>query len=244
MRPFSAAGARLNPNQQSVCPFVNMAQRLLGHPPASQEETRWRLLQAAVEVFAESGYHAATTREIARRAAVNLAAIHYHFGDKAALYREVFRLPFLTACNGFVSLDLARANLREGLLAFYTWLFPPGAEEDPMLRQFMRLHAREEAEPSGVLGDAVVQAYRANHEKMQALLCREFGLTAADAEVDRLCFCLAGLATVYFHGGRNAVESLAPQLVHGVPAREAMVARLVEYAQVLIAGEQERRRRA
>lgn len=221
-----------------------MAQRLLGHPPASQEETRWRLLLAATEVFAESGYRAATTREIARRAEVNLAAIHYHFGDKAALYREVFRLPFLNECNGFVSLDLAQATLRAGLLAFYTWLFPPAAEEDPMLRQFMRLHAREEAEPSGVLGVAMVEAYRANHEKLQALLCREFGLAAPDEEIDRLCFCLAGLATVYFQGGRSAVEALAPQLVRGVAAREAMVARLVDYAEVLIAGERERRRHA
>jgi len=105
----------------------------------------------------------------------------------------------------------------------------------------MRLHAREEAEPSGVLGDAMVEAYRANHEKLQALLCREFGLAAADEEVDRLCFCLAGLATVYFQGGRSAVEALAPQLVKGVPAREAMVARLVEYALVLVGGERARR---
>lgn len=221
-----------------------MAQRLLGHPPASQEETRWRLLLAATEVFAESGYRAATTREIARRAEVNLAAIHYHFGDKAALYREVFRLPFQNECNGFFSLDLAQATLRAGLLAFYTWLFPPAAEEDPMLRQFMRLHAREEAEPSGVLGVAMVETYRANHEKLQALLCREFGLAAPDEEIDRLCFCLAGLATVYFQGGRSAVEALAPQLVRGVAAREAMVARLVDYAEVLIAGERERRRHA
>ncbi|MEQ1533688.1 MAG: helix-turn-helix domain-containing protein [Sideroxydans sp.] len=53
-----------------------MAQRLLGHQPTSQEETRWRVLQAATEVFAEVGYHAATTREICRRAEVNLASIH------------------------------------------------------------------------------------------------------------------------------------------------------------------------
>lgn len=229
-------------NTSSICPLVGMAQRLLGHPPASQEETRWRLLLAATGVFAEHGYRAATTREIARRAGVNLAAIHYHFGDKAALYREVFRLPFLNECNGFVGLDPARTSLREGMLAFYTWLFPPAAEEDLMLGQFMRLHAREEAEPSGVLDEAMVEAYRANHQKLRALLCREFGLAAADDEVDRLCFSLAGLAMVYNHGSRHAVGMLAPQLVQGLAAREAMVERLVDYALILIAGEREQRR--
>ncbi len=218
-----------------------MAQRLLGHAPASQEETRWRLLQAATEVFAEYGYRAATTREIARRAEVNLAAIHYHFGDKAALYRAVFQLPFLTECNGFAALDPAQSPLRESLRALYAWLFPPTADEDPMLRQFMRLHVREEAEPSGVLDDAMAQAYRANHAKLQTILCREFALDAPDDEVSRLCFCLAGLATVYFHGGRSAVEQLAPQLVRGIPARTAMVERLTDYALMLVAGERMRR---
>ncbi|MDD4911791.1 MAG: helix-turn-helix domain containing protein [Sideroxydans sp.] len=108
----------------SLCaPLMAMAQRMLGHQPTSQEETRWRVLQAATEVFAEVGYHAATTREICRRAEVNLASIHYHFGDKAELYREVFRLPFLNECNDFAMLDITQASLQEALDAFYTWLF-------------------------------------------------------------------------------------------------------------------------
>src|SRR3989338_2214140 len=178
------------------CPLLQTAQRLLGHQPTTQEETRWRLLQGAAEVFAEPGYHAATTREICRRAQVNLASIHYYYGDKAELYREVFRLPFLSECNTFAALDIGQVSLREALLAFYGWLFPP-VDEDPMMPIFMRLHAREDAEPSGVLGDAMVQAFRPNHEKIQALLCGEFALQKPAAEVDRLTFAVIGLATVY-----------------------------------------------
>jgi AcrR family transcriptional regulator len=220
---------------------MNMAQRLLGHAPSSQEETRWRLLQSATEVFAEVGFKAATTREIARRAEVNLAAIHYHFGDKAALYREVFRLPFLNDCNSFATIEVESIPLRDALYALYVWLFPPEAESDPMLRQFMRLHAREEGEPSGVLGDAMVQAFRPNHDNLRALLCRELGLEAPDDDVERLAFSLVGLATVYLHGGRSAVEAFAPQLLKGVAARETMVQRLVDHALALIAGEKNRR---
>ncbi|MBU0688980.1 MAG: TetR/AcrR family transcriptional regulator [Gammaproteobacteria bacterium] len=220
---------------------MNMAQRLLGHAPSSQEETRWRLLQSATEVFAELGFKAATTREIARRAEVNLASIHYHFGDKAALYREVFRLPFLNDCNSFAIIDVASIATRDALYAMYVWLFPPEAESDPMLQQFMRLHAREEGDPSGVLGDAMVQAFRPNHENLLALLCRELQVSEADDEVQRLAFSLVGLATVYLHGARNAVEAFAPQLLQGVPARETMVERLVDQALVLIAGEKKRR---
>jgi len=231
----------VSPAKKTCCPLMNMAQRLLGHAPSSQEETRWRLLQAGTEVFAELGFKAATTREIARRAEVNLASIHYHFGDKAALYREVFRLPFLNDCNSFATIEVESITIRDALHALYIWLFPPEAESDPMLQQFMRLHAREEGEPSGVLGDAMVQAFRPIHDNLLALLCRELGLPKPDDAVEQLAFSLVGMATIYMHGGRGAVEAFAPQLIQGVAAREAMVARLVEQALVLIASEKQRR---
>jgi AcrR family transcriptional regulator len=226
--------------KETRCLLLQTAQRLFGHQPTAQEETRWRLLQAAAEVFAEVGYHAATTREICKRAQVNLASIHYYYGDKAELYREVFRLPFLDECNTFVTLDIDKATLQQALHAFYSWFFPSVAEEDPMTKLFMRLHAREEAEPSGVLGDAMVQAYRPNHEKMQALLCRELGLKRIDAEVDRLTLALVGLATVYFHN-RTAVDTFAPHLVDGQKAQELMAERLSGYAAALIEAERTRR---
>ncbi len=226
--------------KETCCLLLKTAQRLLGHQPTSQEETRWRLLQAAAEVFAEVGYHAATTREICRRAEVNLASIHYYYGDKAELYREVFRLPFLNECNTFNALDISLVSLEQGLHAFYQWFFPPVAEEDPMTQLFMRLHAREEAEPSGVLGDAMTQAFRPNHDKMQALLCREFGLKKPDVEVDRLTFALLGLATVYFHN-RAAIDIFSPRLIDGQKSRELMAERLVGYAVALVEAERMRR---
>ena len=230
----------MSAKKETRCLLLQTAQRMLGHKPSAQEETRWRLLQAATEVFAEVGYHAATTREICKRAEVNLASIHYYYGDKAELYREVFRLPFLDECNTFVTLDVDKVPLQQALHAFYSWFFPSVAEEDPMTKLFMRLHAREEAEPSGVLGDAMMQAYRPNHEKMHALLCRELGLKKADAELDRLTFALLGLATVYFHN-RLAVDTFVPHLVNGQKAQELMSERLTEYATALIEAERKRR---
>ncbi len=227
--------------KETRCLLLKTAQRLLGHEPTSQEETRWRLLQAAAEVFAEVGYHAATTREICRRAEVNLASIHYYYGDKAELYREVFRLPFLDECNLFATLDISKVSLQEALHSFYSWLFPAAAKEDPMQQLFMRLHAREKAEPSGILGDFMMQAFRPIHQKMQALLCHELGLKKPDAEVDRLTFGLIGLATVYFDN-RAAVDSLAPHLIEGQKAQEMMTERLVGFAVALL--ESERKRRA
>jgi len=51
--------------------------------------TRAKLIEAAVEVFAQAGYRDATLREICRRAGANNAAINYHFRDKEHLYLAV-----------------------------------------------------------------------------------------------------------------------------------------------------------
>jgi AcrR family transcriptional regulator len=58
--------------------------------PASRgEDTRQRLIEAALKIFGESGFEGATTRMLADAAGANLAAIPYHFGSKEGLYRAV-----------------------------------------------------------------------------------------------------------------------------------------------------------
>jgi AcrR family transcriptional regulator len=52
-------------------------------------ETRTRLILAALDVFGRQGFDAASTREIARKADANLAAIVYHFGSKEGLHQAV-----------------------------------------------------------------------------------------------------------------------------------------------------------
>ena len=52
-------------------------------------ETKTKLLDVAEKLFAEKGVDATSLRNIISEAKVNLAAIHYHFGSKDALIREV-----------------------------------------------------------------------------------------------------------------------------------------------------------
>lgn len=51
---------------------------------------REAILDAAEMVFAENGFHGATTRAIGERAGANAALIHYYFGSKEALFESVF----------------------------------------------------------------------------------------------------------------------------------------------------------
>jgi len=50
------------------------------------ERTRQRLIEVAVEVFADHGYEGASTRTIVERAQANLVSIPYYFGSKLGLY--------------------------------------------------------------------------------------------------------------------------------------------------------------
>lgn len=53
---------------------------------SSVDDTKGRLLEAAGRVFASRGFALATVREIVKEAGANIAAVHYHFGDKEGLY--------------------------------------------------------------------------------------------------------------------------------------------------------------
>ena len=50
-------------------------------------EVRERILDAALEAFAENGFDGATTRQIASRASVPLGLLRYYFGDKLKLWQ-------------------------------------------------------------------------------------------------------------------------------------------------------------
>ncbi|MEU3075307.1 TetR/AcrR family transcriptional regulator [Streptomyces laurentii] len=65
------------------------------------EDTPWgevtpeaarRLLIAAVEAFAERGYHATTTRDIAGRAGMSPAALYIHYKTKEELLHRISRI--------------------------------------------------------------------------------------------------------------------------------------------------------
>jgi len=61
--------------------------------PRTQAErlaaTRAGLLRAARTIFAETGYEAAATEEIVKRAKVTRGALYHHFKDKRALFEAV-----------------------------------------------------------------------------------------------------------------------------------------------------------
>lgn len=79
--------------------------------------TRAKLLQAAMLVFAETGYAGATTRAIAGRAGVNEVTLFRHFGSKADLMTEALASQISKLLPQF---DVAAGDLEQDLVRLVT----------------------------------------------------------------------------------------------------------------------------
>lgn len=93
----------------------------------SGEERRAAILEAALAVFAERGYHASSIDDIARKGGVSKALIYEHFASKQRLYAELLdrqagelleRLAAAMAEAG----STGAARLATGLDAFYRFV--------------------------------------------------------------------------------------------------------------------------
>lgn len=81
--------------------------------------TRQSILDAALPIFATHGFRGATVRDLCAAADVNVAAINYHFGDKAALYAEVLTHAYATLSTRPMP---TLADLGEAEAALQAWV--------------------------------------------------------------------------------------------------------------------------
>jgi len=121
--------------------------------------TRQALLDAAQDLFAERGYDAVATRELAQRAGANIAAITYHFGGKRELYLETVRAamnhPEAVAAWSTLAGPFADPLAAARAIAAFVAAFLPGLVADDDLRACSCLMLREAMQPSEALPDVI-----------------------------------------------------------------------------------------
>lgn len=115
------------------------------------KDTRERLLEAALDLFAEHGFEGVTVRDLSAKAGVNLQAIGYHFGDKLGLYRTLVEM----AMEGARSVQEKLREESHGLtpdeqLRHYVCLYLPliAASESPRIQKLQRVMRHEFNTPS------------------------------------------------------------------------------------------------
>ena len=203
------------------------------------EESRERLLQAGLRLFANQGFSKTSTRELAEAACVNVAAISYYYGDKQGLYRAVFFEPQEAHQIDPAAITDPGLSLRDAMTRFITAFLEP-LREGERARLCMKLHIREMLEPTGLWEEEIEQGIRPLHEAMLTILCRHFGLARPDDDLQRLAFSLAALG-VYLHVGHDVIDRLAPGLNGSPEAIDCWTDGLVRSGLAMIEAEKVRR---
>ena len=204
-------------------------------------DTRARLLNAALHLFAEQGFAQTSTREIAVAAEVNIAAISYYFGDKAGLYRAVFTEPLGNPNDNIALYDDAALTLRQSLHGFFSSLLAPMKQGD-LMQLCTRLHFREMLEPTGLCAERIDSGIKPAHAALVNVLRRHLVLARADDELHRLAFSVAGLALQIFIT-RDVIDAIRPKLLSSPAAIDRWIGSMIDFAAAMVAVEAERRAR-
>ncbi|HEX3445396.1 MAG TPA: CerR family C-terminal domain-containing protein [Chthoniobacterales bacterium] len=183
-------------------------------PELIEENTHDKILNAAGEVFAEHGFEGATIRMITERAEVNVAAVNYHFRDKAELYNRVV----VDACSARAAWHDVMAEapnspeerLRSLIAHFLEYMLDPNR---PAWKR--RLMAREMANPTTALDELVEKNIRPFRDEFLMPTLRE--LTGGRFSRRQLSFLGASVMgqCFYFHLSRPIIERLNPDFKTG-----------------------------
>ena len=180
----------------------------------AEESTRDRILSAAGEVFAEQGFEGATVRAITERAGVNVAAVNYHFRDKAELYTRVV----VDACSARAAFREALGDatgspeqrLRSLIHHFLEYLLDPARPEWKR-----RLMAREMATPTTALDALVEENLRPLREEFLIPILRELtGGCFSRRQLSHFASSITGQC-LYYLQARPLIERLNPDFKIG-----------------------------
>ncbi len=152
-----------------------------------------RLLWVAERLFAERGIEAVPTRAVTAAAGANAAAIHYHFGSKAALVRAILerRMGEVKRARDLMLADLDQRSTVTVRDVAAAWVWPlaemaldPTGERCAYPGFLARLHAS-----APEYRDLATELFRPSFARIDALLAR--ALPTSEVEVRRFRFALA-----------------------------------------------------
>ncbi len=171
---------------------------------------REQLVVHATRIFAAKGYAATSTREICQAAGTNVAAIHYYFGDKEGLYREVLTRPVSAIAAEFGNFDDPSLPFEHAIRRVLHPFVAMALDDNPDALHVERVHLREALESSPVFRDVVARLIVPQHDALASVLARHCGLRRADAAIHQLAFALIAMANDYCMS-REFMKLLAPR---------------------------------
>lgn len=177
-------------------------------------ETRERLLQAGIQIFAQKGYRETTVREICKLAGSgNINSINYYFGSKEELYKEILNKIF-SRYDQFDQDDWERKSpreqLREMITNFSTMLYKDNAFASDITAIFVS----EMTQPSPFLEDMVTTYNRPRVERHLTMFRNLIGEGATE-DMARDCLVSVAGQLLYYSFAWPVFSRLFPEYSPG-----------------------------
>lgn len=162
-------------------PALKIRDRNVGAAPRAEGRaaTKTRILAATEKLFIQHGYDATSLRAITTEAAVNLAAVNYHFGSKEELFALVLtsrldrlnleRVRLLDAleADGGKRIDSAH-RVEQLITAMFLPALQLARDSERGGIDFLKLLGRAYADPSAFVQSLLAERYAAQDERFVA----------------------------------------------------------------------------
>lgn len=190
----------------------------------SSAATRASLIEAAAPLFAEVGFEATRTRDIADKASANVSAINYHFGSKMGLYQAVIKSQ-AEEMNASFPIETEAVRQEDPATRLH-WLV------HNLLRRVLtqnndrrlKICVREFVEPTEALDFLVKEIVNQQYGIMKSVVRAVLGREAEAQEIDRFT---VSVVSQCFHYGM--AEPMLTRLGVLVPSSETEINELAEH---------------
>lgn len=190
-------------------------------------ETRRKIMDSAVRLFAEKGYMEVTVREIANNSGTNISAMNYHFQDKESLYRAVLKeaceITMLPADkqDELLKLEPAEAltELNREILLDYT--------TDTDSHWYTLLISRESRNPSPVFKEVVVEYLKPQADFFGKLIGNDSRTSGDENSIQFSVTLMMGLLELFgFY--RHVIDAVSPGLMDKMQESGELYRRITE----------------
>lgn len=192
--------------------------------PTRSEQTRQKLIQAALEVIGLHGYELATTRMLTAHAGVNLAAIPYHFASKEELYRaaaeflaerlKIDQATPLQALRLATEQHESTEALIEAVIAFMLSM-ARNILSGELPQSWVQFFLRSQADPLDAMGQIFRQALQPGRQQVRATVALICGGEPDSLPVRALAFSLFHQAFYFRLAEPVLLQHLAQQSLNG-----------------------------
>jgi AcrR family transcriptional regulator len=168
-------------------------------------QTHERIVEAAMQLFARRGYERTSITQVAAKAGVSRAAVFWHFGDKAGLFREAgkrFLVPFQDELDAAIRDLEPRKRLFEIFAVYEDFVSGTRAQIEAFVRWVL-----DSPEPARLLRDDLLALHDRYRREIEAALLELLGDPAEARQIaEGLLSLLDGNLLLAIFGADRAAD--------------------------------------